>query len=124
MGQSKLLSSSVLVIGEGGIGSNLLLLFSASGVGRITVVDHENVEVSNLHWKVIQTEGRRGTRNARSARDATRDLNPTVSVTDVTETLIWDNDLELVRYNDCVVDVSDNLCTQYQINDACILAER
>ena len=61
MGQRKLLSSSVLVVGAGGIGSTLLLFLAASGVGRIAVVDHDDVEVSNLHWQVIHTEGRRGT---------------------------------------------------------------
>ena len=57
----KLLSSWVLVVGMGGIGSNLLLFLAASGVGRITVVDHDDVEVSNLHWQVIYTKGGRGT---------------------------------------------------------------
>ena len=61
MGQRKLLPSSVLVVGAGGIGSTLLLFLAASGVGRITVVEHNGVEVSNLHWQVIYTEGRRGT---------------------------------------------------------------
>ena len=49
MGQRKLLSLSVLVVGAGGIGSTLLLLLAASNVGRIMVVDHDNMEVSNLH---------------------------------------------------------------------------
>ena len=100
MGQRKLLSLSVLVAGAGGIGSTLFLLFAASGVGRITVVDHDDVEVSNLHWKVTHTKERRGCSKARSARDAMRALNPTVSVTAVTEPLTWDNAMELVRDND------------------------
>ena len=61
LGQRKFVSTSVLVVGEGGIGSTLLLFLAASGVGRITVVDHDDVEVSNLHWQVIHTKGRRGT---------------------------------------------------------------
>ena len=61
MGQRKLLSSLDLVVGAGGIGSTLLLFLAASGVERITVVDHDNVQVSNLDWQVIHTEGRRGT---------------------------------------------------------------
>ena len=60
----------------------------------------------------------------RSTRDAMRSLNPTVSVTDVTETLIWDNGMELVRGNEYVVDISNNPRTRYLINDACILMER
>ena len=61
LGQRKLLSSSVLVFGTGGIGSTLLLFLAASVMRRITVVDHDNLEVSNLHWQVMHTEGRRGT---------------------------------------------------------------
>ena len=61
LGQHKLLSSLVLVVGAGGIVSNLLLFLAASGMGRITVGAHNNVEVFNLHWQVIHTEGRRGT---------------------------------------------------------------
>ena len=77
----------VLVVGTGGIGSTLLPFLAASDVGRITVVNHNNAEVYNLHWRVIHTEGRRGTSKARSARDAIRSLNPTASVTAVTEPL-------------------------------------
>ena len=84
LGQRKLLSLSVLVVRAGGIGSILLLFLAASGVGCIKVVDHNNVEVYNLHWKVIYTEGKRETSKARSARNAMRALNPTVSVTAVT----------------------------------------
>ena len=65
LGQRKLLSLLVLVIRAGRIRPTLLLFLAASGVGRIVVVDHDNVEVSNLHWKVIHTDGRRGTIKAR-----------------------------------------------------------
>ena len=95
---------SVLTVGAGGKGFTLLLLLASSDAVHITVVDHNNVEVSNLHRKVIHTEGRRGTSKDRSARDFMRDLNPTVSVTAVTEPLTWDNTMELVKGNDCVVD--------------------
>ena len=87
LGQHKLLSSSVLVVGAGGIGYNLLLFLAASGVGFITVVGHNNVEVSNLHRKVIHTEGRRVMIKARSACDTMKALKPTVSVTAVTDPL-------------------------------------
>ena len=97
LGQHKLLPSSVLVVGTGGIGSTLLIFLASSGVGHIAVVDHDNVEVSNLHCQVIHTEGGRGTSKARSARNAMRTLTPTVSVTAVEEPLTWDNAMEPVR---------------------------
>ena len=110
----------MLVVRKGGIGSTLLLLFPSSGVGRITVVDHNNVEVSNLHWKVIHTK-RRGACKARSAHSAMRDLNPTVSVTSVTEPLTWENAMDIGRDKKCVVEIRDNPHTQYLINGACFL---
>ena len=64
--------------------STLLLLFAASGVGCITVVDHYIMEVFNLHWQVIHTKGRRRTSKARSVCNAMRDLNPTVLAMTVT----------------------------------------
>ena len=73
---------------------------------------------------VIHTEGRRETSKARSARDAMRALNPTVSVTALTESLTCNNAMELVRGNGCVVDDSDNPRTRYLINDACVLTGR
>ena len=124
LGQRKFVSSSVLVVDLGGIGPNILILLAESGVGRIMVVDHDNVQVSNLHWKVIHIKGRRGTSKVRSTHDAMRDLNPNVSVTAMTEPLTWENSMELVRGNDCVVDTSNNPCMPYMINEAYIMAER
>ena len=72
------------------------------------VVDHDDVEMSNLHWQVIHTEGRRGRIKVRSTSNAMRALNPTVLVKAVTGPLTWYNTMELVRGNDCVVETSDN----------------
>ena len=91
---------------------------------RITVVDHYNVELSKLHWEVIHTKGRRVTIKDRSERNGIRNLNPAVLVTYRTEPLTWDNAMELVRGNDCVVDTSNNPRTWYLINDACVLEDR
>ena len=118
MGHHKILSFLVLVVGEGGIGPTLLLFLAAIIMGRITVLDHNDVEVSNLHWEVIHTKGRRQAIKSRSVRNAMRALKPTVSVTAMTETLTWYNSMKLVRSNNCVVDTSDDTCTQYLINNA------
>ena len=111
-----------IIVGPGRRGRRnwyqILLFLAVSCVGSITVVDHDNVEVYNLHWHVIHTKGRRGTRKARSAHDTVRDLNPTVLVTAMTDPLTWDNTMELVRGNDCVMDISNNPRTRYLINDA------
>ena len=91
LGQRKLLSSLVLVVGSGDIRSTLLPFLDASDVGCITVVNHNDAEVRNLCRKVIQTEGRRGTSKTRSACDDMRYLKPTALVTAVTDTFTWDN---------------------------------
>ena len=108
LGQSKLPSLLILVVRAGVIGSTLFLLLAASSVGHITVVGHYDVELSNLHQQVINTNGGRGTSKARYACNTMRDLNPTLLVTAVTEPLTWDNTMELVRGNDYVVETSDN----------------
>ena len=108
----------------GGIGSTLLPLLAARAVGCITLVNHNNSDVYNLRRQVIHTKGRRGTSKAGSARDAMRDLNPTALVTAVTDPLTWDNSMEIVRGNNCVVDTIDNSCTWYLINNAWVLAGR
>ena len=108
LGQRNILSLSLLVVGASGIGSTLLIFLSASGVGCIRMVNHDNVEVSNLHLQVIHTNGRREKSKARSAHDNMWDLNPTVLVMAVTDTLTWDNAMEIVRVNYCVLDDRDN----------------
>ena len=86
------------------------------------VVDHDNVEVSNLHRQVIHTEEGRLKSKARSAHDAMRDLNSTVLVTTLIKPLTWDNALELVRGNDCAVDAINNYRMRYLINNVYVLA--
>ena len=88
------------------------------------MVNHNNAEVYNLLRKVIHTEGRRGTSKARSAHDAMRDLNPIAFVMAMTDPLTWEKAMKIVRVNNCVVDISDNPCTWYLINNACVLAGR
>ena len=120
-GQQQLLASSVLVIGAGGIGSSLLLYLASSGVGNITVVDFDNVEMSNLHRQVIHSNEGVGMNKAISACNAMKRLNPTINCSPVTDMLTFDNAMELVSKHDCVVDACDNPKTRYLVNDACIL---
>ena len=120
-GQLKLLSSSVLIIGAGGIGSTVILYLAASGVGKLTIVDFDHVDVSNLHRQVIHRSNDVGVNKAESARRAIKDLNPSVQCEIVKEPLTASNALELVSRHDCVVDASDNPLTRYTVNDACVI---
>ena len=123
-GQRALLSSSVLVVGAGGIGSTVLPYLAASGVGFITVVDFDEVDRSNLHRQIIHTDASIGLNKAKSACRALKELNPTVECRTITEPLTSDNALDLVSAHDLVVDACDNPKTRYLINDACVLAGR
>ena len=128
-GQTKLLSSSILVVGAGGIGSTVLLYLAAAGVGHITVVDYDTVEMTNLHRQIIHkdsnsTSSKKGTlgmNKALSAKQAMLDLNPTISCTALDIMIDGDNALELVSKHDVVVDACDNPRTRYLLNDACIM---
>eukprot|EP00804_Cyclotella_cryptica_P004773 CCRYP_004866-RA/>CCRYP_004866-RA protein AED:0.03 eAED:0.03 QI:72/1/1/1/1/1/2/42/614 len=130
-GQKKLLSSSVLVVGAGGIGSTVLLYLAASGVGHITIVDYDVVEMSNLHRQIIHKDHdssyaneRVGMNKAQSAKASMLALNPTISITALDVIMDADNVMELVSRHDVVVDASDNPRTRYLLNDACIFADK
>lgn len=120
-GQLKLLNSSVLIIGAGGIGSTVILYLAASGVGKLTIVDFDEVDVSNLHRQVIHKSHDVGMNKAESARRAAKALNPSIEVEIIKMPLTAVNALSIVSTHDCVVDASDNPQTRYTVNDACVL---
>lgn len=123
-GQEVLLSSKVLVVGAGGIGSTVLLYLAAAGIGHLTIVDSDTVESSNLHRQIIHKEGGAGMNKAISARQSILALNPTITCHAVTSVLKHDNAIDLVEQHDVVVDATDNPRTRYFINDACVLSGR
>ena len=128
-GQTKLLSSSILVIGAGGIGSTVLMYLAAVGVGHITIVDFDCIEMTNLHRQVIHKDedaskrfGQLGMNKAVSAKHSILALNPTISCTALAIAISSENASELVSKHDVVVDACDNPRTRYLLNDACVLA--
>ena len=86
-GQRKLKAASVLIVGAGGLGSPAALYLAAAGVGRIGLVDFDEVEVSNLQRQIIHANSRVGDLKAESARDRLLDLNPNIQVDAITEPL-------------------------------------
>ena len=121
-GQLELLNSSVLIVGAGGIGSTVILYLAAAGVGKLTIVDFDSIELSNLHRQVIHSSHKVGRNKAESAKSAALALNPSIQIQAMQLPLTHDNALELVKSHDCVVDASDNPQTRYVVNDACFLA--
>ena len=121
-GQAKLLDSSVLVVGAGGLGSPLLLYLAAAGVGTLGIVDDDRVSLSNLQRQVIHTSDALGTPKVESAERAIRAINPDVTVITYEERLTAENAMDLISAYDLVADGSDNFETRFLINDACYLA--
>jgi molybdopterin/thiamine biosynthesis adenylyltransferase len=118
-GQQRLLESHALVIGAGGLGSPVALYLGTAGVGRITLADHDAVDVTNLQRQIAHNLARVGHPKAESARDAIAAINPDVLV----RPLVMKADAqaldELVPDADVVIDCCDNFATRHLVNRAC-----
>jgi molybdopterin-synthase adenylyltransferase len=123
-GQNRLKQSSVLVVGAGGLGAPVLLYLAAAGVGRIGIVDHDHVSLSNLQRQVIHTTERIGLAKTKSAADQIRAVNPHVEVEEHTFRLTPENALQLISRYDIVADGCDNFPTRFLVSDACYFAGR
>lgn len=120
-GQRKLRSASVLVVGTGGLGSPVSLYLAAAGVGRIGLVDFDQVEASNLQRQIIHGSSRVGDLKVTSARDRLLDLNPFVQVDTYSQALTSENARLIASPYDIIVDCTDNFPTRYLTNDLCVL---
>ncbi len=120
-GQERLVSSRVLVVGAGGLGSPALLYLAAAGVGTIGVVDTDVVDLTNLHRQVIHSDADIGRPKTESAAAAVHRVNPHVSVIRHDVRLDSSNALDVIRDYDVVVDGTDNFPTRYLVNDACVM---
>lgn len=118
-GQEKLLKSSVLVIGAGGLGSPLLLYLAASGIGNIGVIDDDKVDLSNLQRQIIHETSDIGCLKTESALESIYDLNPEINVEIFSEKLAEENISQIIRKYDVVADGSDNFETRFLVNDIC-----
>ena len=120
-GQEKLLASHALIIGAGGLGSPVSLYLGSAGVGHITVVDHDEVDATNLQRQIAHTLDRVGQSKAESVRTAIAQINPDVRVTPITQRA--DEALldTLVAQADVVIDCCDNFETRQAVNKACVV---
>jgi molybdopterin-synthase adenylyltransferase len=123
-GQNKLKNSSVLVIGAGGLGAPMLLYLAAAGVGRIGIVDHDTVSLSNLQRQVIHTTDRVGVAKVDSAKQQIAAINPHVVVETHQQRIDVGNALELMARYDIVADGCDNFPTRFMVSDACFFAKK
>lgn len=119
-GQERIMASHALVIGAGGLGSPVALYLGTAGVGRITLVDHDTVDLTNLQRQIAHTTARIGRPKAQSAAEAIAAINPDVQVRPLVtraDAALLD---ELVASADVVLDCCDNFATRQAVNRACV----
>jgi len=119
-GQSKLLSSKVLLLGAGGLGSPAAMYLAAAGIGTIGIVDMDEVDASNLQRQILHNIERIGDRKVESAKKTLQLLNPDVKVVAYDTRLEASNIMDIIAGYDVIVDGADNFPSRYLLNDASI----
>ena len=120
VGQRKLKEASVAVIGAGGIGSAVIPAFAGAGVGRMTIIDSDSVELTNLHRQPLFRERDAGYSKADLALQFVHRLNHFVKATPVQERISAENAPRLLADHDLVIDGSDNFATRLAVSDTCV----
>jgi sulfur-carrier protein adenylyltransferase/sulfurtransferase len=118
--QERLRDARVLIVGAGGLGSPAAMYLAAAGVGQITLVDDDVVDLTNLHRQLLYATPDVGRRKLEVARERLQGLNPLVEVTVHEGRLTAQNALALVAGHQVALDATDNFPTRYALNDACL----
>jgi molybdopterin/thiamine biosynthesis adenylyltransferase len=119
-GQQKILAAHALIIGAGGLGSPAALYLASAGIGEITIVDDDQVDLTNLQRQILHTTERIGQEKVVSAKNALAQINPETKVRALQERLQGDRLFELVHAATVVLDCSDNFKTRQAVNRACV----
>ena len=120
IGQKKLLNTSVLIVGAGGLGSPISLYLTSLGVGKIGIVDKDNVEMSNLSRQIIFTTNDINKKKSHTAVNKLKKINPDIKLVSFQKKLDKYNINKIANKFDLVVDGSDNFRTRFLINDYCL----
>ena len=124
IGQKKLLKSSVLIVGAGGLGSPIAIYLSALGVGRIGIVDRDKVEISNLNRQIIFENDDIKKKKSVTAINRLKRINPDIKFESFNKNLNLGNINKIAKKFDIVVDGSDNFKTRFLINDYCLKSKK
>ena len=119
-GQERILAAHALVIGAGGLGSPAALYLASAGIGKITLVDDDSVDLTNLQRQILHTQARVGMAKAESGRQALAAINPDITIVPLQERLGGTALDALVATADVVLDCTDNFATRHAINRACV----
>ncbi|CAF1464933.1 unnamed protein product [Rotaria magnacalcarata] len=122
--QERLKSSSALIIGCGGLGSPTALYLASCGLSRLGLVDHDNVDKSNLHRQIVHNETTVGRTKVDSARLTCSQINSSLQIDTYNLLLTRENIMDIVKQYDVILDCTDNVITRYLINDACVLCRK
>lgn len=121
-GQEKLLASHALIVGLGGLGSPVAMYLAAAGVGELTLVDFDSVDLSNLQRQIAHTSERIGVNKAQSAAQTLRALNPDIKIHVIDQQVDAERLQLLVGGVNLVLDCTDNFATRFVINATCVAA--
>ena len=119
-GQKKLFKSNVLIVGAGGLGSPIAIYLAAMGIGRIGIIDKDNVEISNLSRQIIFSTSDIKKSKSTIAINKLRKINPDIQVQSFNKKLTIKNINQIAKNFDLIVDGSDNFRTRFLINDYCL----
>ena len=119
-GQERILASHALIVGAGGLGPPAALYLASAGVGKITLVDDDTVDFTNLQRQILHTQARVGMAKAESGKLALTAVNPEITVISLQQRLSGDALDALVATADIVLDCTDNFATRHAINRACV----
>ena len=119
-GQQKLHDAHVVIIGIGGLGSPAAMYLSAAGVGKLTLIDFDHVEHSNLQRQIVHRTQNIGDSKVESAKKTLHEINPETIISCINKKLSLDELRNNISIADCVIDASDNFTTRFLINHACI----
>ena len=119
-GQEKLLDSTVLIVGLGGLGSSAAMYLASAGVGHLILADFDTVELSNLQRQIIHSTDDIGRTKVESAHDALKKINPDISITKFSARLDDESLNALLPQVDLVLDGCDNFETRFAVNRACV----
>jgi len=120
-GQEKLKNAKVFIAGAGGLGSSISIYLTVAGIGRIRIVDHDTVELSNLNRQILHWNKDIGKRKAASAEEKLKKINPDVRVEAISEKIDKNNVFEVIGESELIIDAMDNFHTRYLLNRTAIV---